>query len=227
MEGLRHVRYAVDHLRFVAVEGNIGVGKTSLAKLLAKKLKARLLLEEVDQNPFLSSFYQDKIGYAFQTQIFFILSRYRQQRELAQTDLFTQRIVTDYLFAKDKIFAYVNLDDNEISLYERLLPLLEKEIPVPDLVIYLQASPDFLLKRIRERASPYEEAISLDYLRELNEAYTQFFFHYTDSPLLVVSAEKLDFARTPQSLEELMKEISTPFKGTRYWLPPPGCDCVG
>lgn len=211
----------MEHLRFAAVEGNIGVGKTSLAKLLAGKLKAGLLLEEVDQNPFLPSFYQDRSGYAFQTQIFFLLSRYRQQKEFVQTDLFTQRIVTDYIFAKDKIFAYVNLDDNELSLYERLLPLLEKDVPFPDLVIYLQASPEFLFKRIRERGRPYEESISLEYLRELTEAYTKFFFHYADSPLLVVSAEKVDFVRNPRSLEELMKEISTPFKGTRYWVPSP------
>jgi len=209
----------VEHLRFVAVEGSIGVGKTFLAKLLAGKLKARLILEEVDQNPFLLSFYHDRSGYAFQTQVFFLLSRYRQQRELSQTDLFTQRVVTDYIFAKDKIFAYLNLDDNEISLYERILPLLEKDVPLPDLVIYLHASPEFLVKRIRERARPHEGSITLDYLKELAEAYTKFFFHYRDSPLLVVTAETVDFSRTPKALEELLKEISTPFKGTRYWIP--------
>ena len=209
----------MEHLRFVAVEGSIGVGKTFLAKLLAGKLKANLVLEEVDQNPFLHSFYQDRTGYAFQTQIFFLLSRYRQQKELAQTDLFTQKVVSDYVFAKDKIFAYLNLDDNEISLYERILPLLEKEVPLPDLVIYLHASPEFLAKKLRERARPHEGSITLDYLKELAEAYTEFFFHYRDSPLLVVTAEAVDFSRTPKALQELLKEIGTPFKGTRYWIP--------
>lgn len=209
----------MEHLRFVAVEGPIGVGKTSLAKLLAKELRAKTVLEEVDQNPFLSEFYQDRREYAFQTQVFFLLSRYRQQKELVQIDLFTRRIVTDYIFAKDKIFAYLNLDDNELSLYEHILPFLERDIPIPDLVIYLQSSPERLMRRIRERGRPYEKPLSLDYLRELSQAYTKFFFHYTDSPLLVVNVEEVDFVKDHKLLKALIEQLRAPFRETRFWVP--------
>ncbi len=209
----------MEHLRFVAVEGPIGVGKTSLAKLLARELRAKTVLEEVDQNPFLSEFYQDRREYAFQTQVFFLLSRYRQQKELVQIDLFTRRVVTDYIFAKDKIFAYLNLDDNELSLYEHILPFLERDIPIPDLVIYLQSSPERLMRRIRERGRPYEKPLSLDYLRELSQAYTKFFFHYTDSPLLVVNVEEVDFVKDHELLKALIEQLRAPFKETRFWVP--------
>ena len=207
--------------RFISVEGVIGVGKTALAERLAKRLHAKAVLEEVDENPFLSRFYKEMRNYALQTQLFFLLSRHRQQRELSQMDLFSQRAVTDYLFVKEKIFAYLNLDDQELTLYERIFSFLEKEIPIPDLVIYLQASPRELLRRIQERGRPYEREIQLDYLVNLNEAYNRFFFHYDSSPLLVVNAEEIDFVRKEEDFEDLFREIQRPFSGTRFYVPAP------
>lgn len=204
---------------YVAIEGVIGVGKTSLVKLLAERMNARMVLEEVEENPFLEDFYRDPGHYAFQVQLFFLLSRYRQQMEFPQQDLFQQKTVSDYLFDKDKIFAYINLNEKELNLYERLWSLLHRDIPKPDLVIYLQANTQTLMHRIRERNRPYERNISAEYIQRLNEAYSYFFFHYTDSPLLVVNTVKIDFVHNSDDLEDLLEQIRKPHVGTRYYVP--------
>lgn len=204
---------------YIAVEGAIGVGKTTLATFLADRLQGRLLLEEVEENPFLLQFYRDRRRVAFQTQLFFLLSRYRQQQELAQTDLFQTVIVSDYVFEKDRIFASVNLDEHERALYDHILGLLDQHIVRPDLVVYLQVSTDTLLKRIRQRGRPYEKDIDGEYVRVLNETYTQFFFHYTASPLLIVNASELDLVHGGEHLEDLLEQIVHPFKGTKGYVP--------
>jgi deoxyadenosine/deoxycytidine kinase len=204
---------------YIVIEGVIGVGKTSLARLLAEQMDARLVLEEVEENPFLPDFYRDPDHYAFQTQIFFLLSRYRQQLEFPQQDLFHRKTVSDYLFDKDKIFAYINLSEKELTLYERLWTLLRRDIPRPDLVIYLQANTETLMHRIRKRGRSFEKAISQEYIQRLNEAYSYFFFHYTDSPLLVVNTAKIDFVHNSDDLEDLLKQIRKPHTGTKYYVP--------
>lgn len=186
---------------------------------MAEHLAARPFLEEVDENPFLAKFYAEPRSYAFSTQLFFLLSRYRHQQELSQLDLFGGGIVADYLFAKDKIFAYVNLDENELKLYEKVLSLIEGEIIRPDLVVYLQAPTSLLLKRIRERARPYETHLSPEYLNTLNEAYNHYFFHYNESPLLVVNVQDIDFVNNPDDFADLAKAINNTFSGTRYYVP--------
>lgn len=204
---------------YIAVEGVIGVGKTSLANMLAERFHAKPVVEEVETNPFLSSFYSDRRAYAFQTQIFFLLSRFRQQQQLAQQELFGQGLVSDYLFAKDKIFAYLNLDDNEIKLYEHLWGLLERSILRPDLVVYLQADVELLMRRVRRRGRPFEHGLSKEYLAELSEAYNHYFFHYTETPLLVVSVNELDFVNQEADFEDLVAQICSPHPGTRYYVP--------
>jgi len=205
--------------RFIAVEGPIAVGKTDLANALARRLKARTVLENVTENPFLASFYRDIRAHGFQTQIFFLLSRYKQMREIAQADLFYERVISDYIFAKDRIFAYLNLDDEELSLYEKIYPFFEAEIMLPDLVVYLQASPERIFERVKKRDKPYERPISIEYTRELTEAYNRFFFHYASTPLLVVNANALDFSRHDEAVKDLMKQLEKPFSGTKYYVP--------
>ncbi len=204
---------------YIAVEGAIGAGKTSLAKILAEKLEAKLILEETEENPFLSDFYKNKERHAFQTQIFFLLSRYRQQQDLFATDLFQKKLISDYFFDKDRIFASVALGSNEFYLYERLLSILEKDIPRPDLVIYLQANPEVLLKRIKERERPYEKNIDLEYVRALNEAYNYYFFHYAKTPLLVVNTDRIDFVHNEDDLDDLLQQLKKPHAGTKYYVP--------
>lgn len=205
--------------RYIAIEGPIGVGKTSLATLLAKELKGRLILERPEENPFLPLFYRDRKKYAFQTQVFFLLSRFQQQNEIAQLDLFNQTTLTDYIFAKDRIFASLNLEDHELALYEQLYKLLNDRIPHPDLVILLQAKPEVLLHRIKIRNLPYEKDIDLKYLRELGEAYNCYFFHYDLSPLLVVDTSEIDFVNRKEDFEQLVREIQQMKKGTWYFIP--------
>jgi deoxyadenosine/deoxycytidine kinase len=205
--------------RYVAIEGPIGVGKSSLARILATHFGARLLLEEEGANPFLERFYEDPQKFAFQTQIFFLLSRYRQQRETAQPDLFQQGIVSDYILAKDKIFALVNLDRDEVDLYEMIYRLLSPQVPKPELVIYLQAHPEVLLRRIRKRATRAERNISLDYLKTLSNAYNEFFFHYNETPLLVVNTSEIDFVAQPRDLEHLVREVRHAKRGTQHYIP--------
>ena len=209
--------------RYIALEGPIGVGKTSLVNRLATRLDATAVLEETD-NPFLADFYGGRPGSALQAQLFYLLNRHRQQLTLRQVDLFSQITVCDYLFDKDKIFAYLNLDDNELFIYQRLYDLLAKDVPAPDLVIYLQAPTEVLLQRIRERAKHSTSELpdpDTGYLRELNEAYQHFFFHYTSTPLLVVETSHVDLQTSDRALDDLIRQISTMTRGTQYYVPRP------
>lgn len=205
--------------RYIAIEGPIGVGKSSLAKILARKFDARLVKEEVGNNPFLERFYEDPRKFAFQTQLYFLLSRYRQQKELAQGNLFESGLVCDYILAKDKIFALINLEDDEVSLYESIYKLLVSTLPKPDMVIYLQARPEVLLSRVRKRGIAYERNISLDYLRTLSDAYNEYFFHYNETPLLVVNTSEIDFVESPRDLEHLVREVKSVKRGTQHYIP--------
>ena len=207
--------------QYIAIEGPIGAGKTSLAERLATRLDATTILEE-SENPFLADFYGGRPGSALQAQLFYLLNRHRQQMTVRQGDLFAQTTVSDYLFDKDKIFAYLNLDDNELFIYQRLYDLLSKDVPQPDLVIYLQAPTDVLLRRLKDRARDLErETLDPDpgYLKELNEAYQHFFFHYTSTPLLVVETSQLDLAGSDEALDDLIKQINGMGRGTQYYVP--------
>lgn len=205
--------------RYIAVEGPIGVGKTSLARMLASELDGDLLLEKTEDNPFLDKFYRDTKRYAFQTQIFFLLTRYQQQKDLGQLDLFQRMIVSDYLFDRDRIFAHLNLDKDELRLYDSLYTLLEARITRPDLVILLQARSEILKERIRARGTRSERNITLEYLEEVAEAYRDYFFYYSDSPLLVVDATEIDFVQNREDFEDLVREIKGTRKGTWYYKP--------
>ncbi|MEK7314450.1 MAG: deoxynucleoside kinase [Deltaproteobacteria bacterium] len=209
----------MDTSKYIAVEGPIGVGTTSLAELLVNEIKGKVILEEVDGNPFLPRFYADTRKFAFQTQLFFLLNRYQQQKELSQRDLFAKTVISDYLFAKDRIFAYLNLDENELCLYEQVYVLLDASLPKPDLVIYLQASSEVLIERIKKRGKVYEKDISEDYLKRLVDAYNKYFFYYTDTPLLVVNTTEIDFVNNPQDLSNLVKEIKSIKGGTQHYIP--------
>jgi len=207
--------------QYIAVEGPIGVGKTALADRLAARLDATSLREE-SENPFLADFYAGRPGAALQTQLFYLLNRHRQQVTMRQANLFTQTTVSDYLFDRDKIFAYLNLDDNELFIYQRLYDLLAHDVPSPDLVIYLQAPTDVLLRRLRDRtkeAGDDKPQPDPSYLRELNEAYQHFFFHYSATPLLVVETSQIDLAASDAAVEDVMRQIRTMNKGTRYYVP--------
>ncbi len=209
----------MEALRYIAVEGPIGVGKTSLTGLLANEFSARRIVETPHENPFLSRFYQDRKKYAFQAQIFFLLRRYQQQQELLQLDLFSRLTISDYLFARDRIFASINLDENEMALYERIYRLLTGRIPTPDLVIYLQAKAPVLLSRIRQSKEEYERSIGADYLQTLVQAYNNYFFHYSESPLLVIDTSEIDFVHKEKDLAGLVREIQKPRTGTWYYVP--------
>jgi deoxyadenosine/deoxycytidine kinase len=209
----------MSELRYIAIEGVIGVGKTSLAELLSEKLNGRLVLENPEDNPFLDQFYKDPRHYAFQTQLFFLLSRFKQQQEFPEPDFFHRLVVADYLFAKDRIFAYINLSEAEITLYEKVMALMEVRIKKPDLVVYLQSSTERLMRNIRQRNRPYEKEISEDYLRTLNEAYNHFFFHYEETPLLIVNATAIDYVGNAEHLATLITEIHREQTGTRYYNP--------
>jgi deoxyguanosine kinase len=207
-------------LHHIAIEGVIGAGKTTLAQKLAERLGGRLLLERFEENPFLPKFYEDPEHYAFQTQIFFLLSRYKQQQDLFQADLFHDFVITDYIFDKDKIFAYLTLADEELKLYETLLTAIEKNIPTPDLVIYLQCSVDRLMSNIRSRGRKMEENMSDEYIRDLNEAYNYFFFRYKGSPLLIVKATEIDFVNNEEDFEDLLQQILRPDRApVEYYNP--------
>ena len=206
---------------YLAVEGPIGVGKTVLAERLASRLDATTILEDAD-NPFLADFYTERPGAALQAQLFYLLNRHRQLTGLRQADLFLQATVCDYLFDKDKIFAYLNLDDNELFIYQRFFDLLARDVPPPDLVVYLQAPTEMLIERLRRRPEDDTESDlprpGEDYIRELNEAYQHFFFHYTATPLLVVETSEFDPETDDDALDELVRQIKGMGKGTRYYI---------
>jgi len=197
----------------------LGVGKTSLAIKLAERINGQTLLENTEDNPFLDKFYQNPKRYAFQIQMFFLLRRYQHSMEIHQKGLFKSIIVSDYLFDKDRIFARTNLEDDEFWLYEQLFQLLKKRIPPPDLVIFLQAKTEILMERIRKRDMEYERAISFKYLDEINQAFNDFFFHYSDAPMLVVNASNIDFVNIPEDFEDLVNEIKKMKSGTQYYIP--------
>jgi len=204
--------------RYLVIEGVIGVGKTSLARLLSEKLEAKLILEQSESNPYLKDFYRDPQRYAFQIQLFFLLGRYRQLLNLPQQDLFHKYLIADYIFAKDKIFAYLNLEYRDLILYERVSTLLERELPKPDLVIYLQSSTDKLIAHIKRRKKDYEKDISPEYIKSLNDAYNDFFFRYNETPLLVINTTEIDFVQNEEDLNDLLQQILNPPVGMKYYV---------
>jgi len=211
MERLKH--------RYIVIEGPIGVGKTTLTRALCKRFRGRGLYEIVEENPFLSSFYQDRQKYAFQTQLFFLLSRFKQQQDLFQQDLFNSVTISDYLFAKDRIFASITLDANELALYERIYEHLGPRVLKPDLVIYLQARLDVLLPRIKKRGREFERRFDAEYLAELSRTYNDFFHRWDETPLLVINTSDIDFAESEQDLDDLIRAVARCKSGTQYYQP--------
>lgn len=209
--------------RYIAIEGPIGVGKTALAKHLGVRLNAATLLDETE-NPFVADFYGGRPGAAFQAQLFSVLARHRQQATLRQTDLFSHVTISDYLFDKDKIYAYLNLDDNELYIYQRLFDLLAADVIAPDLVVYLQTPTNILCRRTRQRRRHNSDAPLPDdeYLGELNQAYTHFFYHYSATPLLVVETADFDLKWGAAALDDLVKQLDNMSRGTRYYVPRTG-----
>jgi deoxyadenosine/deoxycytidine kinase len=209
----------VSALHHVAIEGPIGSGKTTVVDRLASLLEARKLVEDWSTNPFLRAFYDSRPGAAFQSELFFLLSRYRQQQELLQRQLFEQTTLVDYVFERSRLFAYLNLDDSELLIYDKLYALLAESVPRPDLVVYLQAPSEVLMRRVKARGRPEETQLSEEYLAEVNRAYNHFFFHYSATPLLVVNTEGADFARSDDDTADLLKQIRAMGKGTQYYVP--------
>ena len=203
----------------IAIEGGIGVGKSSLAKILSERLEAKLIMEAFEENPFLVDFYNDPSRFSFQTQLFFLISRYRQQQELHQTDLFIKTLITDYMFVKDRLFAALNLNDKEMSLYNSVAAILEKNVTLPDMVIFLQADTERLMENIKRRGREYEKTINWKYLDDLSQIYNEYFFRYDKSPLLIINTNDIDFVNNKDDLEELINFIRTPGEGTRYFNP--------
>jgi deoxyadenosine/deoxycytidine kinase len=209
-----------DEIKFIAVEGVIGAGKTVLAKKLKSKLEAKLILEQFEANPFLENFYNDRKRFAFQTQMFFLINRFKQQEELNQEDLFTNFIVCDYIFDKDKIFAYLNLSAEELKLYENLFPLLSRNLRKPDLVIYLQSSLDRLMFNIKKRGRAIERNLTRSYIEELSDAYNHFFFRYNSTPLLIVNSTDIDFVNNDEDFDELFRQIFREDRGVIEYFKP-------
>lgn len=209
-------------LRYIAIEGVIGAGKSSLAQKLSTKLGSSLIMEQFEENPFLEKFYDDRDRYAFQTQMFFLINRYKQQQQLNQQELFSKYVVSDYIFEKDKIFAYLNLSGEELKLYESIFPLLERDIPKPDLVIFLQSSTDRLMNNIKLRGRKFERNLTRAYLAELSEAYNNFFFKYNNTPLLIVNTSDIDFINREEDFNELYEQIFREDRGfIEYFNPEP------
>ena len=207
------------NLYYLAVEGPIGVGKTSLVKLLGKKLGAKMVLEEYENNPFLEEFYNDPERFAFQTQLFFLMSRYRQQQDLRQVDMFHNLLITDYMFVKDRLFASLNLDDKELSLYDTVANLLERNVLKPDVVIYLQADTQTLMHNIANRGRKFETNMSFEYLDALSQVYTEYFFKYQETPLIIINTNNIDFVNNNDDLDEVIKYIREPVSGTKFFNP--------
>jgi len=204
---------------YIVVEGPLGAGKTSLALLLAERRNGKTILEDTEGNPFLTNFYKDPKRFAFQTQFFFMLRRFQKQEEINQIDLFKRVVISDFLFDKDKIFARLTLDDREFGLYEQVFHVLKVRILRPDLVIFLQARTGVLKERIKKRNLDYEKSINLKYLDQINQAFNEFFFHYTETPLLVINASEIDFVNVSSDLDNLILEIEKIKKGTKYYVP--------
>lgn len=197
-------------IKYIAIEGVIGAGKTSLAKKLSEKLNAKLILENFEDNPFLEKFYKDPVSYAFHTQMYFLLSRYKQLQEIKQIDLFHDYYISDYIFEKDKIFAYLNLQDDELKLYEKIVNLIERTVVVPDLIIYLQSTVERLLQNIQHRDREIEKEMKEDYIKDLNEGYNYFFFRYKATKVMIVNAAEIDFVNNERDFENLIAEILKP-----------------
>ena len=207
------------NLYYIAIEGPIGVGKTSLAQLLSKELGARLVLEDFEDNPFLPDFYNDPEMFGFQTQLFFLLQRYRQQQDLRQVDMFQKLLITDYMFVKDRLFASLNLVDKEMQLYDTVASLLERNIIKPDIVIYLQADTDVLMKNIEKRGRNMERNVTWEYIDALNQVYTEYFFRYQDTPLVIINTNNIDFVENENDLKEVIDYIRQPVSGTKFFNP--------
>ncbi len=203
---------------YVSVDGPIGVGKTTLVEMLARRFEGVKILEDVD-NPFLGDFYQDRPGAAFQTELYFLLSRYKQQQEITQRELFDRFLVSDYTFQKNRIFAYLNLSDDELMLFDKLYALLEPQVPVPDLVLYLVADVETCMERIRRRSRSVEKTISEEYIAELIDAYNHYYHYYDRSALLVVDTRHLNFPQKPEDFDELLHRLARPIRGTEYFQP--------
>ena len=210
------------NLQYVAIEGTIGVGKTSLANLFSEKLRAKLILEAFEDNPFLTDFYEDPESNAFQTQLWFLLQRYQQQQELRQVDMFHNLVVTDYMFVKDRLFAALNLNEKEMSLYDSVAKMMEKNIIHPDLVIFLQADTETLMKNISRRGRDFEKNMSEDYIDALNQVYNEYFFRYQETPLIIINTNNIDFVQNPGDLEEMIGYIRQPISGTKFFNPSSG-----
>ena len=195
------------------------MGKTSLVKLLGKKLGAKMVLEEYENNPFLEEFYNDPERFAFQTQLFFLMSRYRQQQDLRQVDMFHNLLITDYMFVKDRLFASLNLDDKELSLYDTVANLLERNVLKPDVVIYLQADTQTLMHNIANRGRKFETNMSFEYLDALSQVYTEYFFKYQETPLIIINTNNIDFVNNSDDLDEVIKYIREPVAGTKFFNP--------
>lgn len=207
-------------IKYIAIEGVIGAGKTSLARKLADKLKANAVLEQFEHNPFLEKFYGDRKRYAFQTQIFFLINRFKQQQQLNQENLFSEYLVSDYIFDKDRIFAYLNLEGEELKLYEAIFPLLNRNLRKPDLVIYLQSSVDRLMYNIKKRNRRIERHLTRNYIEELSEAYNNFYFKYNNSPLLIVNSSDIDFIKNEDEFDDLYKQIFREDRGISEYFNP-------
>lgn len=209
----------MQNINFMIIEGAIGIGKTTLVEFLSKEFNAKKILEEVENNPFLTKFYNDTKRWAFETQIFFLLSRYKQLQELRERTFFEEMLISDYIFAKDRIFAYINLSEDELMLYEKLYSMLKPRIPKPDLVVFLQASTEVLINRIKSRGKTYENNIQFEYIDKLNNTYNNYFFNYKDSPLLVINTDEIDFVKNKDDFKEIVKEIKNMKSGIQYFVP--------
>tara|TARA_Y100001970_G_C14216727_1_gene850121 strand:- start:675 stop:1322 length:648 start_codon:yes stop_codon:yes gene_type:complete len=203
----------------ICIEGTIGVGKTSLAKLIAEEMEAKTVFEQFEENPFLSDFYSDKDRYAMQTQLFFLLSRYKQQQDLQQIDMFTKAIISDYMFDKDRLFAALNLSDMELDLYNRIANELQKNIVYPDLIIFLQSETDRLMYNINIRGREFEKNMDWKYIDDLNQIYNEYFFRYDKGPLIIINTNDIDFVNNKDDLKEIIEFIKQPSEGTRYFNP--------
>jgi|TARA_B110000263_G_C15229481_1_gene473902 deoxyguanosine kinase len=210
------------NLYYVAIEGSIGVGKTSLANLISERLGAKLVLESFEDNPFLSDFYEDPERFAFQTQLWFLLQRYQQQQDLRQVDMFHNLIITDYMFVKDRLFASLNLKEKEMSLYDTVANMMERNVIHPDLVIFLQADTNTLMRNIARRGRDFEKNMSEDYIDALNQVYNEYFFRYQNTPLVIINTNNIDFVNNDGDLEEVINYIRQPVTGTKFFNPTTG-----